>query len=119
MAAPTTLIPGLPTGVPVQPPQVTYATDGAITLTAGGIALLTKGSAGAYTLAAPTGDPCWLVIIAGTAQAHVVTIPTAAAAGGAGQDVLTFGGTINDSIHLFGIGGLWYIGGGPRNVTAG
>ena len=113
-----TRVPGLPNGVPVQVPQVAFATDGAITLVAGGIAVLTKASAGAYTLAAPAGAGCILTLVAGTAQAHVVTIPTAAAAGGAGQDVLTFGGAINDSIVLVSTATQWLIAGAPRNVTA-
>ena len=106
-------------GVPRQEPISAFATDGAITLVAGGVAILTKGSAGAYTLAAPYGDGAHLVLISGSAFAHVVTIPTAAAGGGAGQDVLTFGTAINDSVQLFGYGGKWYIGGGTRNCTAG
>lgn len=119
MADPTTLIPNiLGVGVPVQLPVVAFASDGAITLVAGGIAVLTKGSAGAYTLAAPYADGVWLMLIAGSAQAHVVTIPTAAAGGGAGQDVITFGGAINDSCQLVGYGGKWYIAGGTRNATA-
>lgn len=116
MAVPTTNIPNLGTGngVPIQPPVASYVADGAITLRAGGIALLTKGSAGAYTLAAPTGD-CVLHIIAGTAQAHVVTVTGMVA--GSGQDVGTFGGAINDSCTLIGSAGGWYICGAPRNVT--
>lgn len=116
MAVATKNIPNLGTGngVPIQPPVVTYAADGAITLTAGGIALLSKGSAGAYTLAAPTGDAV-LHIIATSAQAHVVTVTGMAA--GTGQDVGTFGGAINDSCTLIGSGGAWYVCGAPRNVT--
>ena len=119
MAVPTRTIPdNLGTGVPVQHPVVAYSADGAITLVAGGKAHLTKTSAGAYTLAAPYADGVELTLIADTAFAHVVTIPTAAAGGGAGQDVLTFGGAINDSIKLSGYNGKWYIEGAPRNVTA-
>lgn len=115
MAAPTTPIPGLPTGVPVQMPVVDFASDGAITLVAGGIATLSKGSAGAYTLAAPAADGCILIITSSTAQAHVVTA-TGVTIAGAGQDVGTFGGAINDSTILVSSGNKWY----PistRNVT--
>lgn len=120
MAVPTKFIPdGLGDGVPEQLAVSAFASDGAITLVAGGVAILTKGSAGAYTLAAPYGAGARLTIIAGSAHAHVVTIPTASAAGGSGQDVLTFGGAINDSITLVSYNNLWYIAGGTRNCTAG
>lgn len=101
-----------------QRPVVVIAGDGAITI-ADSVVILTKGSAAAITLAAPTAvthDGMRIDIIAGSAQAHVVT--TTGAAGGAGQDVLTFGGAINDSISLIARNALWYIIGAPRNVTA-
>lgn len=115
MATPTTAIPGLPTGVPVQMPVVEYSTDGAITLVAGGIAVLSKSSAGAYTLAAPASDGCILILTAKTAQAHVVTA-TGVTAGGTSQDVGTFGGAINDSTTLVSYGNKWYPT-STRNVT--
>lgn len=114
-AAPTKQIPALDMGVPVQHPVVAYATDGAITLIAGGVAILTKSTAGAYTLAAPVGSGAQLVLIAGTAQAHTVTVT--GGAGGSGQDVGTFGGAINDSAVLYSYNSQWYIAGGTRNVT--
>jgi hypothetical protein len=114
-AAPTKQIPALDMGVPVQYPVVAYATDGAITLIAGGIAILTKGSAGAYTLAAPVGSGAVLIIVAGSAQAHVVTVTGMAV--GSGQDVGTFGGAINDSTILVSYNSQWYVAGGTRNVT--
>ncbi len=118
MAVPTRTIPDNPgTGVPVQHPTVAYSADGAITLVAGGIAILTKSSAGAYTLAAPAADGVELTLIAGTAQAHVVTIQAADAAGGSAQNVGTFGGAINDSTKLVGYNKQWYVAGAPRNVT--
>lgn len=54
-----------------------YAADGAIAI-AHGVARLTKGSAGAYTLAAPAAadEGKVLHIVAGTDFAHVVTIAT-------------------------------------------
>ena len=119
MADPTTFIPNqLAVGVPTQEPVVDFLVDGAITLIAGGQAYLTKATAGAYTLAAPYGDGARLTIVAVTAAAHVVTIPTAAAGGGAGQDVLTFGGAINDSVVLTSRSGKWHVV-STRNVTAG
>ncbi len=91
--------------------------DGAITVKSG-VVILTKASAAAITLAAPTAvtdDGKVLYIIAGTAQAHVVTVT--GAAGGSGQDVGTFGGAINDSTVLIARNALWYVCGAPRNVT--
>jgi hypothetical protein len=54
--------------------QTDYLTDGAIAIT-NGTAVLTKGSAGAYTLAAPTAAQAGtrLRITSQTAFAHVVT----------------------------------------------
>jgi hypothetical protein len=49
-----------------------YATDGAIAVRSH-TAVLTKGSAGAYTLAAPTVNGINIRVAAGTAFAHVVT----------------------------------------------
>jgi hypothetical protein len=117
-STPTTFIPQtLPQGTPLQLPTVVFSADGAITLTAGGVAILSKSSAGAYTLAAPTGaNGAILILTASTAQAHVVTIPTAAAGGGAGQDVGTFGGAINDSTVLVSYNSLWFVV-STRNVT--
>lgn len=120
MSLPTGFIPdfGSAGGAPIQPPIDNFTADGAVTLVAGGIAILDKAGVGAYTLAAPAGNGAVLILVAGTANAHVVTIPTANAGGGAGQDVLTFGGAINDSIILVGYESKWYIAGAPRNVTA-
>lgn len=101
----------------VQRPIQVISGDGAITIKDGTV-FLTKGSAGAITLAAPTAvtdDGCMLTIIAASAQAHVVTVT--GAAGGSGQDVGTFGGAINDSTTLIARNALWYIAGAPRNVT--
>lgn len=61
----------------IQNPTIsTYAVDGAIAFTAPyNIAKLTKGTAGAYTLAAPTTaqEGYRLLILCGSAAAHVVT----------------------------------------------
>jgi membrane-bound inhibitor of C-type lysozyme len=101
----------------VQFPIQVISGDGAITIKSGYV-FLTKGSAAAITLAAPTAvtdDGKEICIIAASAQAHVVTVT--GAAGGAGQDVGTFGGAINDSTRLVARNALWYIAGAPRNVT--
>ena len=59
----------------IKEPVTAYAADGAIAISSG-VARLTKGSAGAYTLAAPAaGDEGTVLhIVAGSAYAHVVTI---------------------------------------------
>jgi len=66
-----------------------------------GMQTLSKGSAGAYTLAAPTaGEIC--VIAAKTAQAHVVTTAAGVTYDGT-NNTATFGGAIGDCIVLVGI----------------
>jgi hypothetical protein len=108
MSVPASLIPGLVTGVPLQLPYVVYATSGAITLVAGGLAVLTIGSAGAYTLAAPTVNGGVLVIVAGSAQAHVVTSSVVGFNAKGSSGTLTFGGAIGDAVILVSYNGNWY-----------
>lgn len=95
------------------------ADDGAITLKHG-VVLLTKGSALAATLAAPTAtidDGKRLIIIATTAAAHTVTQTTPGFnEGGTGSDVATFGGAKGDSMVIAAYGGAWYVA-ALRNVT--
>jgi hypothetical protein len=73
--------------------------DGAITHV-DGTHRLTKGSAGAYTLAAPTADKqgMRLFIVSGSAFAHVVTV-AGGLGGNAADDVLTFA-KVGDSIEV-------------------
>ncbi len=65
-----------------------------------GYASMTKASAGAYTLAAPGASNVGkrLVIIAGTAQAHVVTVT-----GGAGGNTLTFTAAVGATAELLAV----------------
>lgn len=92
-------------------PTVAKATDGAIIKK--GFAVLTKTSAGAYTLAAPdigaNGTP--LVITAGTAFAHVVTATNLIQDGvtGGAKDTLTFAAFVGSSIHLIAYNETWYV----------
>lgn len=85
------------TGGQFLPAATAYAADGAIALTISN-ASLTKSSAGAYTLAAPGAGNVGklLYILAGTAQAHVITVGSVD-----GGDTLTFGGAIGDGIVLY------------------
>jgi hypothetical protein len=79
--------------------EVRYATDGAITQLGGGLAILTKGSAGAYTLAAAATPGALLFITSDTAFQHVVTVP-AGSLNGATQTTITFAGAKGDSVIL-------------------
>jgi hypothetical protein len=92
-----------------------------------GTVLLTKSSAGAFTLAAPTAglpsaggdDGKVLRIIAGSAQAHTVTQTTPGFNnGGSAKDVATFGGAIGDSMEVVAYNGEWLTT-ILRNVTLG
>lgn len=98
------------------PVQVASA-DGAITLR-NGVVAITKGSAAALTLAAPTVDGLVLYIDAHTAHAHTVTVAGGLRGAGAGADVGTFGGAIGDGIVLYSYNGAWYpVPGTNTNVT--
>lgn len=104
-------------GTHVPPTQVASA-DGAITITDGRVAI-TKGSAAALTLAAPTSgvdDFKTLIIFATTAHAHTVTVSGGVNGAGASGDVGTFGGARGDAMHLIAYGGVWYTV-ALRNVT--
>src|SRR5688572_29446268 len=101
-------------------PKREYLVNGAITIKRG-TAELTKGSAGAYTLAAPlaSDEGSRLVIQAMTAHAHTVTQTTPGYDGaGSGRDVATFGGAVGDCVTLRASGGKWMVE-SVRNVTFG
>jgi hypothetical protein len=74
--------------------------DGAVTHV-DGTHRLTKGSVGAYTLAAPTVDKqgMRIFIVSGSAFAHVVTV-AGGLGGNAGDDVLTFNVKVGSGIEL-------------------
>ena len=89
--------------------------------------VLTKGSAAAIVLPAPTAgkpsaggqDGFQIKFIAGSAQAHVVTQTTPGFnGGGSGVDVATFGGALGDNLVLEAYNGAWYTV-STRNVTLG
>lgn len=93
-------------------PQTVFSADGAITVKSG-YAHITKGSAAALTLAAPTSgddDGKRLVILSETAFAHTVTQTTPGFnnAGAAG-DVATFGAAAGNSIAVVARGGKWWV----------
>lgn len=80
-------------------PVKRFLVDGAIDLTAGGLAILTKAGVGAYTLAAPTAKGALLAITSDTANAHVITL-VAGTLNGATQVTITFGGAKGDGVLL-------------------
>lgn len=84
-----------------------YAADGVIT--GAGIALLTKTSIGAYTLAAPSSDGIGLTIVSRTAFAHVVTATGLIDDGvtGGSKNQITFAAFAGASIHLVSAGAKW------------
>lgn len=88
-------------------PVQTLTDDGAITLTSGGIVELNKAGAIAATLALPAQNGCVLMITSKTAQAHTVTVASGLHGLGAGEDVGTFGGAVDDCVVLASIGGYW------------
>lgn len=101
-----------------QPIQV-VAANGTIDIH-DGIVMITKGTAAAVTLAAPSGkdEGKTLIIISTTAAAHTLTIAGGLNGGGVGADVGTFGGAIGDGVTLVAYNGIWYgLPSGNLNVT--
>ena len=85
------------TGGTSLPTATAYVADGAISPALFNVSL-TKGSAGAYTLAVPAAANVGnlMYINAGTAQAHVITVASVD-----GGNTLTFGGAIGDGALLY------------------
>lgn len=83
--------------------------DGAVAPDAS-FSVLTKATAGAYTLAAPTAEGQRLVITSGSAAAHVVTATGLLADGVTGgyKNTATFAAFIGATIMLIGFGGKWH-----------
>ena len=97
-------------GAVVSPAIAEFVGDGAITTTPG-IKVLTKGSAGAYTLAAPSADGDMLYIVTSTAFAHVVTGTNLFQAGETGGpfNKITTAAFAGSGAILIGHGGLWLV----------
>jgi len=110
------------TGVITMPgqlqPVTIQAVDGALPITTG-IVKLTKGSIGAFTLAAPSAaqEGTELRIVSGSAFAHVVTATGLINNGvtGGAKSTITFGAFVGASISLVAITtagavtGTWYV----------
>jgi hypothetical protein len=90
----------------------TSALDGAIPIATGAV-MLTKGSAGAYTLAAPTAeqDGTIMRLIAGSAFAHVITATGLLQDGvtGGAKNAATFGAFLGSSLTLMAYNLTWYV----------
>ena len=109
MANPTQFVPQVGTpAVPYQLPVASYLVDGAIDLVAGGIAMLTKASAGAYTLANPYADGAMLIIVSQTAAAHTITYTAGFNGGTTARDVATASAAIGNFLVLVSQGGIWW-----------
>lgn len=88
-----------------------YAADGALEIKTH-TAVLSKGSAGAYTLRAPTAAETGtlITIISSAAFAHTVTVATAGFnALGAAGDVGTFGAALGNGVTVVAYNGNWYV----------
>lgn len=85
--------------------------DGAITIVPRTRVFLSKGSAGAITLAAPTSgthDGYEVVVVAISAQQHVITGAVDGFNAKGSSGTATFGGAIGDSVTFVAYGGHWY-----------
>lgn len=96
----------------VQLTPVVYSADGAISI-ASQLAVITKGTAAALTLAAPTAtthDGIIIEIVSTTAAAHTVTATTIGFnATDAAGDVGTFGAAIGNGLRVVAYQGEWYV----------
>ena len=90
-----------------------YAADGAISKDPALLHMLTKTSAGAYTLAAPTAaqEGMRLVISSGTAFAHVITATNLLEDGvtGGAKDTATFAAFVGASLELMAYNLTWLV----------
>jgi hypothetical protein len=86
-----------------------YSADGAVDPTVAA-AVLTKGSAGAYTLAAPTIEGQQLILTSGSAFAHVVTATGLFNDGvtGGAKNAATFAAFVGATISLIGYNSKWH-----------
>lgn len=101
------------------PTQIIAGATGAIRIREGVVILARSGGVAAATIAAPIAgrdDGKRLVIVAGTAQAHTVTLTGGFNGAGTGSDVATFGGAVGDALEVVAYGGNWLTV-SARNVT--
>ena len=95
------------------PSDAAALVDGAVaTPASSNLVRITKASAAALTLAAPSADQDGktLTIVSTTAFAHTVTQAAPGFnGGGGGSDVATFAAAVGNSISLVASGGVWYV----------
>ena len=94
----------------VTPKTTAYAADGAIAVQSG-VAFLSKTSAGAYTLAAPTVNGTTITLVAATSFAHVVTGTNLFWAGETGGpfNKITTAAFIGSAATVVAYEGLWLV----------
>jgi hypothetical protein len=85
----------------------TITGDGAIQITSGAV-LLTKASAGAITIAIPDQDGQTLWVIAGSAQAHVITQATDGFNAKGSSGTCTFTAALGNAVCLISLAGHWW-----------
>ena len=87
-----------------------YAADGALTLLPG-VSFLSKGSAGAYTLASPAlyQNGMVMVIAASTAFAHTITYTPGFFGTTTSSDVCTITGAVGDNLVIYAQNGVWRV----------
>lgn len=92
------------------PVATVYTADGAIS-TSSGMKVLSKTSAGAHTLAAPANDGDRIVLISGTAFAHVVTATGLLNDGvtGGSKNKVTMGAFVGACAVLLAYNGKWVL----------
>lgn len=97
--------------------------NGAVSIPARGekTVYITKGSDGAYTLAAPTSgthDGVRITFMSTTAFAHTVTATTVGTNdGGTASDVATFGAAKGNNFTVEAYAGDWWVVGTPVGIT--
>lgn len=82
--------------------------DGAITIPSGTV-YLSKGSAGAITIALPDQDGQTITVITTTAQAHVITQATDGFNAKGSSGTITFTAAIGNACVLKSYNGHWYV----------
>jgi len=106
------LNPAMPASVAAKAPITTISGDGAITI-ASGVVALTKGSAAAITLAAPTAAQAGtqITVIAGSAWAHVITATGLLDDGvtGGSKNTATFAAFVGSAITLLAYNLKWVV----------
>lgn len=97
----------------------TVSADGAIPIETG-VTAITKGSAAALTIAAPTTaqDGTVISIVSSTAYAHVVTFTGGTLVNGtyAAKTTATYAAYVGAGIRIIAYNGKWYLS-GNQNVT--